>query len=849
MEEGSSIMPHHGKKQQPSAAKKQTQVSQEDNLQAQQQFAQYHQIAQSLHNSTEPSQAEAALAAISSMPEAAQMALLKALGKEHTVDSADVLLAINTLAPLKEVRKEARRSLIQLEATKTYPQWTPPVAQTPVTEETAPAIPPRFWKGEYTDTRAIQEIQLALYWEQGERYKEVRMMGFLLDYMAGGVKDFFTEVLSRRQAENRMASMRSLMGDLTIVPCTLAQGRKLLLEALDVNKKHKTKPHPDYTSNLPLIQELLLSAPAGDTTEDDQTEQEQPVDVSGSALLRLAEKMKPLSARDVIRHIEELNAREEEDMFDDEDGEDLLDDFDIEETIESFLLAWAEQDYEEAYSLLASTSDLREGLTQDEWVERREAWAEQAQPEGLKYDIVLNLDDEPLPPNVVSMHKEIEVFWSIELQDTSLSTTLSELPMGTAVYKETGRHWFWVKYRLVEEDEEWRIQSMIDEGAAAQQLSLAELEQRIDTIAQDVKALAQEIHVDMDELDDSEHLHLVKPEEDEGEEESDDLDDALVEEIEAEDRLHQLTWMTTRAMHYSDALMAQAPDNYTYYDIAGAQASAMLDWERTATYLESMAQQFPEERGDALAVLAVVLSHLCTQYEEEDKLDRAGHFLTLLEQTLRDSIATDHNFLSTLVLANLLIMKEENLEEAETLLLQAQTVATAPKEQAQVEHALAKLADARDQPELALQHYQRTAELDPEAPDIWFNIGSVQSELNQTAEATQSFLRAIQAAPEDSEAYVELARIYMEQGKLASAREILDEGLDIIDDAADLNAARSMVYTLEGHFADAEELLTEAEEIDPDLEIVQEARQLLKARKAQRQASKSKFRKNKPKKR
>ena len=59
-------------------------------------------------------------------------------------------------------------------------------------------------------------------------------------------------------------------------------------------------------------------------------------------------------------------------------------------------------------------SDLREGLTQDEWVARREAWAEQAQPEGLKYDILLNLDDETLPPNVVSMHKEMEVFWSLE---------------------------------------------------------------------------------------------------------------------------------------------------------------------------------------------------------------------------------------------------------------------------------------------------------------------------------------------------------------------------------------------------------------------------------------------------
>ncbi len=299
-------MSHHDKKQQhPSAAKKHTAISQEDTLQAQQRFVEYHQIAQSLRNSTEPAQAEAALAAISSMPEAAQIALLKALGKEYTIDSADVLLAVNTLAPLKEVRKEARRSLIQLEATKTYPQWTPPVAPAEVTEATTPtpAVPPRFWKGEYTDTRAVQQIQLALYWEQGERYKEVRLMGFLLDYMAGGVKDFFTEVLSKRQAENRMASMRSLMGDLTIVPCTLAQGRKLLLEALDVNKKYKTKPHEDYTRNLPLIQELLLSAPAADSTEDDQTEQEQESSFIDSPFARLADKVKPLKPGDLIRHI------------------------------------------------------------------------------------------------------------------------------------------------------------------------------------------------------------------------------------------------------------------------------------------------------------------------------------------------------------------------------------------------------------------------------------------------------------------------------------------------------------------------------------------------------------------
>ncbi len=89
-------------------------VSQEDNEQAQRIFEQYHQTANDLHTSVDQKQAETALAAINTIPEGAQIALLKALSKEHHTDAADVLAAINELSPIKSVRKEAHRSLIQL---------------------------------------------------------------------------------------------------------------------------------------------------------------------------------------------------------------------------------------------------------------------------------------------------------------------------------------------------------------------------------------------------------------------------------------------------------------------------------------------------------------------------------------------------------------------------------------------------------------------------------------------------------------------------------------------------------------------------------------------------------------
>ena len=97
-------------------------LSQQDSAQVQQLLADYHQTAQHIQQSKDLAQVESALAPMNALPENTQIAFLKALAKENNSDAADTLVAVNALSPHKEVRKEARRSLIRLEGAKIYPQ-------------------------------------------------------------------------------------------------------------------------------------------------------------------------------------------------------------------------------------------------------------------------------------------------------------------------------------------------------------------------------------------------------------------------------------------------------------------------------------------------------------------------------------------------------------------------------------------------------------------------------------------------------------------------------------------------------------------------------------------------------
>jgi len=106
--DGEKIMPSKKPKNTP---KKQsiTSVPQEEDEQVQQQLADYRQTAAALQSSKTTHEAEVALTPLTNLSESAQIVLLQALSREKTVEAADVLLAMNTFAPLKEVRKDARR--------------------------------------------------------------------------------------------------------------------------------------------------------------------------------------------------------------------------------------------------------------------------------------------------------------------------------------------------------------------------------------------------------------------------------------------------------------------------------------------------------------------------------------------------------------------------------------------------------------------------------------------------------------------------------------------------------------------------------------------------------------------
>ena len=399
-------------------------VSQEDNVQAQQVLEHYHQVAQNLRLSTDQKQAESALTEINNMSEGAQVALLKALAKEHQTDAADVLLAINELSPLKDVRKEARRSLIQLEGARIYPRWRPPVQQPFALQVTD--TPLHFWKGIVTDSLDVGEVQLVLAFEQGEDTNEIRVLGFLLEFLHDGVKDFFTRIESKRDLENFITQMSTGMGDIQTRECSLAEGRRLVLDALAVNKKYGTLPHKDYRYNLSLVNRLVLEAPDLDEDADLDEENEENID---------------------------------------------LHDLDPQAVVINFVESWINGEYDITYDLLSSDSALREGLSREEWIERREAWAEEADPGDLEPDFIHEREPRESKlwlPNSFSARqgttrKEIEVGWSIELDQTPISETLPEFPQATAIYEETGRHWFWTSYTLIQEQEEWRIQSMTDE--------------------------------------------------------------------------------------------------------------------------------------------------------------------------------------------------------------------------------------------------------------------------------------------------------------------------------------------------------------------------------------------------
>jgi tetratricopeptide (TPR) repeat protein len=410
-------------------------LSPEENERVQRLFSQYQQIAELLHTSLDQEQAQAALIVVSDLTQAAQIAFVKSLARVYETDAADLLAGINTFSQLKEVRKEARRGLLRLESHKVLPQWKPPIKENPAVQASI-SHPPRFWKGVISQSREEGEVQLLLVWEQGFEYNEVRLFSFVLNYWHDGVKDLSTETGSKRHINQRMQELRTRLPNNAIVDCTLAEGKRLIEEALSVNAWRNTEPHQNYRHQLPLLNTLIFQAI--DLDQD-----------SGNTF--------------------------------------ITPDLETQEAVANFLGAWTFGDFGLAYDLLTSDCEIRDNLPRDQWIKQHQQWHQEAQP--LRMELAFVHDTPPrqsalwLPPSIgrtiAPQKKDVEVGWSIELIDTPLSGTLKEMPFATAINKVTGRSWFWTSYSLVRVNNTWRIQKATDEGLALQALTPDDLQKRI----------------------------------------------------------------------------------------------------------------------------------------------------------------------------------------------------------------------------------------------------------------------------------------------------------------------------------------------------------------------------------
>lgn len=711
----------------------------------------YHEIAQHLHTSQDQAQVESALAPLYALPEGAQIAWLKALSKERTTDAADILASVYAVSTQKEVRKEARRSLLRLEAAKISSDWTPPIAAKPTMQANIDN-PPRFWKGLVTQMREEGEVQLTLCWEQGFDYSEARCLIFLLDFWQDGVKDLIVELGSKRHIEEQLATTRQRLGTMLQAECTLAEGRRLLEEALSINEWRGKAPHKDYRNSLPLIKKLILQE--SELGED-----------RGTTFIDPA-----LEAQEVVVN---------------------------------FLGAWSLGDYGLAYDLLSKDSSVRAGLGRDEWIALHRRWADDAQPARLELGFIHERAASQsaiwLPPSLSgstlsAQRKEVEAGWSLEVTTTPLNGILREFPMGTAVNKETGRHWFWTSYTLVREQDGWRIQQSTDEGAKIQSLSIDELQQRI-----------------------ADHEHAA---------------DELIrqDDLQRQEILEELSWRLTQILHYYDALLVRLPLDHSIYDDAYGRAVAIGNPERSMVYLERLAQRFSERRAEALRSLGAMQASLAYSYEQAGMQGRYEHFLARAEASLQEALVLDNSAIGHTLLAELLLSKGDH-EKAETELVTARSLHPTETEEATIEAGLGNIAMRAEHFEEALPHYQRVIDLNPGYGGIWFNFGFAHRLLGHMAEAEQAYTQAIEHDPQDLRPYTELTALYMNRSARQQARELLEQGIRVNPASAHLHALLASVLFEIGDQREAQRQIQEAEALHPDLEIVQSVRDYIRSKK------------------
>ncbi|GHO45281.1 tetratricopeptide repeat protein [Ktedonospora formicarum] len=737
------------------ARKKETTITltDEEQQQIQHLLTQYHDLARRLKPDADIASTVSTLDELLALSPTAQLAMLKELGKEQNSDAANVLLAINTVSQDKEVRKEARRSLLRLEGVSVQPTWQAPATRTSVVEVKV-ENPKRFWKAYVTPSREQGEVILTLHWELGYDYSDVQTFMFLLDFWRQGVNGFEAETLGKRRTQEKIEERKAQI-DGSMVECSLAEAKRLLEEALSVNAWRSTPLPQQYRQFESTLSKRVFQA---------------------------------------------------QDLGQDRGRTFLYPEMEAQEVALNFVGAWAMGDYGLTYDLLSHDSTLLKDLTRDQWIEQHRQWASEARPSRLELSFVHEHENKQsglwLPSHATagqSNTKEIEISWSLEISETMLSGTLAEMPMGTAVNRETGRRWFWTLFKVVRSHNEWRIQRINDEGARIQGLPIEEIQKQV----REHEKRYEELNKRQQAQPNPEEMQAI---------------------------LDELVRDASQDLHYQDALIALLSLDRQPYEVALGRAMMLGNPERAMVYLQRLVQRFPENLEEMLHTLASTYVTYAYSQRIQDMPERQRHFLDMAEATLHEAGELHHSVTNHILLAELYTSQERN-DEAEAELHRARELKPNRDEESSIEANLGALALRREQMAEALTHFERASQLKPDMPGIWFNLGFTHRLLGHFDAAETHYKRAIEQNPQDIRAYSELIAVYMNRPDQQAARRTVERGLAANPTSAHLLALHASVLHVLGDERTARRQLDLAMRIDPNLDVVQAAYQQLQKKK------------------
>jgi tetratricopeptide (TPR) repeat protein len=737
----------------------------------------------------------AALAPVTGAPEPVALAFAARLGTLRGAEArmaADVAHALGELGEPSAVAREARRSRIRLRSAGAIPLLEVPMPTTPKLSLVTAGEPlerPILAEAYISRTRETGEVQLVLAWQEQRDSSELHLWAILLDFWQEGARDFIHMDTMRRSRFQREV-LDPLRTQLHVAPVQVnwAQARRLLLEALDVNRWRGTEPGEAFRGHRAEIDRRLLAEP-----EDEAQTAEW--------------------AAELARF-----QREGDRPY-------ILPNMEPDETVVNWIGAWSLGDYGLAYDLLADENPLRRQQAREEYVALRRQWANEAQPHGLRMTLVREQERRasalwvPSSPagavGALGQRPNEEAFWSLELTDVELGGALAELPMATLLSAETGRHWYWTGYSLARDAtfNLWLIDRIRDEGANSQALTLDELQQRVAQAREAVdKITAQEPPQPGSE--------------------------------EAAEALRAITGALTSALHYRDALAVKLPLDETLYREALMDARSLGNHERAAALIERrvarsggaielrfewgieqylVADQYARQ-GNAEAEAAWLdraVRTLARVAEEQptgehlqglgELLARQGHF-DEAEARLREGIALEPDRAMLYSdLADVLMNRigGANLDRVESL---------SEEEQQRV---------ARE----ALEALREASARDQTIPGIYTRMGAIYDILGQPEDSLLALQEAVRHDPADAEARYALGTLYLSRGQIAAAVPELETAVQHAPLNIPIRLALASAYAAAGRVAEARRDLDLIERLQPGLPQVAELRARLAKRK------------------